>query len=193
MSSRTEDLWYNDTYIYIYIGVCECVSLNNKDKFCLYNLFKILSSFLKFETSKLILSNNVSPSTGLLDGTNVVYLFKCPLGDCVSKENSAYVDFTYTTLSRKLKIHLNDSNSIAFHLMNHSIPRSKFRKILVENTTIIEHEIDKLWLQILEAQHIKTKKPKINRINFENSDCFEMLLVFFSSPPRIPIVFYLCW
>ena len=67
-------------------------------------------------------------------------------------------------------MHLNDSNSIAFHLKNHSIPKSKFRKILVENTTIIAHEIDKLWLQILKAQHIKTKKPKINRINFENSD-----------------------
>ena len=39
-------------YIYIYIYICVCVyvymyvSLNNKDKFCLYNLFKILSSFL---------------------------------------------------------------------------------------------------------------------------------------------------
>ena len=32
------------------------------------------------------------------------------------------------------------------------------QKILVENTTIIAHEIDKLRLQILEAVHIKTKK-----------------------------------
>ena len=68
-------------------------------------------------------------------------------------------------------MHLNDSSSIAFHLKNHSIPKSKFRKILVENTTIIAHEIDKLRLQILEALHIKAKKnPKINRFNFENSD-----------------------
>ena len=37
----------------------------------------------------------------------------------------------------------------------------KFRKILVENTTIIAHEIDKLWLQILEALHIKQKKLKL--------------------------------
>ena len=55
-------------------------------------------------------------------------------------------------------MHLNDSSSIAFHLKNHSIPKSKFRKILVENTTIIAHEIDKLRLQILEALHIKAKK-----------------------------------
>ena len=69
-----------------------------------------------------------------------------------------------------LQCNLNDSSSIAFHLKYHSIPKSKFRKILVENTTIIAHEIDKLRLQILEALHIKTKNPKIYRINFENSD-----------------------
>ena len=48
--------------------------------------------------------------------------------------------------------------------------KSKFQKILVENTTVIAHKINKLQLQILEALHIKTKKkPQINRINFENS------------------------
>ena len=41
------------------------------------------------------------------------------------------------------------------HLKTHSIPKSKFRKILVANTTIIAHEIDKLRLQISEALHIK--------------------------------------
>ena len=54
-------------------------------------------------------------------------------------------------------MHLNDSSSIALHLKTHSIPKSKFRKILTENTTIIAHEINKLQLQILEALHIKTK------------------------------------
>ena len=48
-------------------------------------------------------------------------------------------------------MHLNDSSSIAFHLKNNSIPKSKFRKIPVENTTIIAHEIDKLRQQILKA------------------------------------------
>ena len=54
-------------------------------------------------------------------------------------------------------MHLNDSSSIAFHLQNHSIPKSKFWKILVENTTIIARKIDKLLVQIREALHIKTK------------------------------------
>ena len=99
-------------------------------------------------------------------------MFQCPLGDCVSKENNVYVGLTITTLSRRLTIYLNDSSSIALHLKTRSIPKSKFQKILVENTTIIVNEINKLWLQTLEALHIKTKKktPKINKINLENSD-----------------------
>ena len=41
-------------------------------------------------------------------------------------------------------MHLNDSSSIGLHLKTHSIPKSKFRKILVENITIIVYEINKL-------------------------------------------------
>ena len=80
-----------------------------------------------------------------------------------------YGGLTTTTFSRQLTMHLNDSSSIALHLKTYPIPKSKFWKILVENTTIIAHEINKLQLQILEALHIKTKKPKIDRINFENN------------------------
>ena len=78
----------------------------------------------------------------------------------VTKENNVYVGLTTTTLSRRLTMHLDDSCSIALHLKTHSIPKSKFRKILIENTAIIAHEINKLRLQILEALHIKTKKNK---------------------------------
>ena len=35
--------------------------------------------YKNFKTSNLIISNNASPSTGLLDRTNVAYLFKYPL------------------------------------------------------------------------------------------------------------------
>ena len=76
-----------------------------------------------------------------------------------------------------------DSSPIAFHLKNHSIPKSKFRNILLENTTIIAHEIDNLRQQIIEAVHIKTKKP-----NIENNDN-EMLLVFFLIPYSCSILF----
>ena len=41
---------------------------------------------------------------------------------------------------------------------------------LTEVIVIIGHEVSKLRLQILETQHIKTKKSRINWIDFENSD-----------------------
>ena len=44
---------------------------------------------------------------------------------------------------------LYDSNSIALHLKTLIILKSEFRKILIDNTTIIAHEINKLRLQIL--------------------------------------------
>ena len=112
----------------------------------------------KFKTFNSIISYNTFLSTEHLDRTNVVYMFKCPLGDCVSKETNAYVGLTITTLSKRYTMQLNDSSSIDLHLKTHSIPKSEFRKILVENTTIITDEINKLRLQILKAQHIKTKK-----------------------------------
>ena len=120
-------------------------------------------------------------------------MFKCPLGDCVSKENNAYVVLTTTTLSRWLTMQFNDSSSIVLHLKTHSIPKSKFRKILGENTTIIAHEISKLQLQILEALHIKTKKkPKINRINFEISDnVLKCLQIFFNIPYFLDNILFL--
>ena len=95
---------------------------------------------------------------------------------CLQKEYVCmYVGLTTTTLSRRLKMHLNDSSSIALDLKTHSIPKSKFQKILAENTTIIAYEINELRLQILEAQNIKTKKNKINRINYENSNVLKCL------------------
>ena len=72
--------------------------------------------------------------------TNVIYMFKCPLGDCVSKENNTYVGLTITTLSRRLTVFLNGSGSIALHLKTNSIPNTKFRQILVEGTTIMARE-----------------------------------------------------
>ena len=105
----------------------------------------------KFKTSNLIISYNSCHSTELLDKTNVVYTFKCLLGDYVSNENKTYVGLTTTTLSRRLTMHLNDSSSIALHLKTRSLLKSKFRKIVVKNITIITPEINQLRLQILET------------------------------------------
>ena len=36
--------------------------------------------------ANLIISNNTSPSTELLDMASVVYIFTCPLGDCLQRK-----------------------------------------------------------------------------------------------------------
>ena len=52
-------------------------------------MFSLLTLYSKkFKTSNLIISNNTPSSTEFLDRINVAYMFKCPLGDCISKENS---------------------------------------------------------------------------------------------------------
>ena len=79
---------------------------NKKIKLIYYN---------KFKTSNLVIRNNSSPSIGVLQNTNVIYKFKCPLGDCISDNNNIYVGLTSTTLSKRLTMHLsNKFNSSAF-------------------------------------------------------------------------------
>ena len=123
----------------------------------------------KFKTSNLVIRNNSSPSIGVLQKTNVIYKFKCPLGDCISDNNNIYVGLTSTTLSRRLTMHLSDTSSIAQHLKKHSCPTAQLRKILTDNTTILEHQNNKQKLQILEALHIRNLQPTLNRINFQTS------------------------
>ena len=76
---------------------------------------------------------------------------------------------TSTTLSKRLTMHLSDTSSIAQHLKKHSCPTAQLRKILTDNTTILEHQNNKQKLQILEALHIRNLQPTLNRINFQTS------------------------
>ena len=66
-------------------------------------------------------------------------------------------------------MHLSDTSSTAQHLKRYSCPITELRKILTENTTILEHQNNKQKLQILEALHIRNIQSKLNRINFETS------------------------
>ena len=65
---------------------------------------------------------------GVLQKTNVIYKFKCPLGDCISDNNNIYVGLTSTTLSRRLTMHLSDTSSIAQHLKNIHAQRHSYGK-----------------------------------------------------------------
>ena len=62
-----------------------------------------------------------------------------------------------------------NTSSIAQHLKKHSCPTTQLRKILTDNTTILEHQNNKQKLQILEALYIRNLQPALNRINFQTS------------------------
>ena len=110
------------------------------------------------------------PRLGCCKKPTLYKKFKCPLGDCISdNNNNIYVGLTSTTLSRRLTMHLSDTSSIAQHLKKHSCPTTQLRKILTDNTTILEHQNNKQKLQILEALYIRNLQPALNRINFQTS------------------------
>ena len=79
---------------------------------------KLIIYYNKFKTSNLVIRNNSTPSIGALQKNNVIYQFKCPLGDCISDNNNIYVGLTSTTLSRRLTMHRSYTSSIAQHLEN---------------------------------------------------------------------------
>ena len=59
-------------------------------------------------------------------------------------------------------------HSTAFKKNIHA-QQQNYRKILTENTIILEHQNNKQKLQILEALHIRNMQPKLNWINFQSS------------------------
>ena len=99
---------------------------------------------------------------------NVIYQFKCPLGECISDNNNIYVGLTSTTLSSRLTMHLSDTSSIAQHLKTHPCTTTELQKILTNNTTILEQN-NKQKLQIHEALHIRNIQLTLNINNFQTS------------------------
>ena len=130
---------------------------------------KLIIYYNKFKTSNLVIRNSFSPSIGVLQKINVIYKFKCPLGDCISDNNNIYVGLTSTTLVEETynAPFWYKFNSSAFK--KHSCPTTQLRKILTDNTTILEHQNNKQKLQILEALHIRNMQPTLNSINFQTS------------------------
>ena len=60
-----------------------------------------------------------------LSRTNVVNLFSCPLGDCISSANDdtttliSYIRYASTSLYHRLTCHLSDANTIHIHIDKH--------------------------------------------------------------------------
>ena len=75
-------------------------------------------------------------------------------------------------------MHHRESSSITLDLKNHPIPKSKFKRKIVENTTIIAHENTSIIAHEIKKlprnstyqnQKNKTKEKKNNSINFEKA------------------------
>ena len=120
----------------------------------------------KLVSTCLVIRNNSSPSIGVLQKTNVIYQFKCPLGDCISDNNNIYIGLTSTTLSRRLTMHLSNTTSIAQHLKKHSFP-TELRKILTDNTTILEHQNNKQTYRFSKHYILETCNRHLTELIFK--------------------------
>ena len=114
------------------------------------------------KTSSLVMKNNMSPHPTLLQQSNVVYKFCCPLPHSQAVE---YVGLTQTTLSRRLTCHAQDGG-IYKHFTSCHISKPT-RDQLTENTTIIARASDRFRLAVKEALYIIKLAPLIN-IQYDN-------------------------
>ena len=111
------------------------------------------------QTSHLLLRNNTAPEAEKTQKSHVVYRFTC---NRVNFEvlPSTYIGMTTTTLSRRLTFHLSNG-AIKQHLLsNHGTAIT--RKMLEENTNIIDTCKYVRRLHIAEALYIKENSPKLN-------------------------------
>ena len=113
--------------IYIYIYIYNETIKQNKIKLVIY--------LPKFNTTKLVIYNNFSPSTNYLSMTNVTYQFKFSLGKCFFKKVITCIGLTTKTLWRRLTLYISDRSSIFQHLKIYSCGTNKYRKILTEKTS----------------------------------------------------------
>ena len=126
-----------------------------------HNDMKLIIYYQSPTTSKLIMTNNPSRDTTDLKATNVIYEFKCPIGDCARRNNASYIGHTTTTLSRRITMHLQNGAPEKHIRSNHSTTLT--RSMMVNNTSIIARCSKKKKLMVLEAVYIKDRDPLINR------------------------------
>ena len=89
---------------------------------------KLVIYYNKFKTSNLVIRNNSSPSIGVLQKTNVIYKFKCPLGDCISDNNNiCWFNLNYP---------VEETYNAPFR---HKFTSSAFKKTFMPNKTTTEN------------------------------------------------------
>ena len=164
LNGATHKLWYKGTMSSSYkteekilrdIVSRNCIPVNANDKITL-NVY-----YQSPRVSGMVMRNNLACVPSLLKATNVVYRFKCTIGDCARLSNSTYIGHTSTTVSRRITMHLQDGALLRHLDRCHGV--SLTRDMMVDNTTILARCSDRRRLQILEAVYIRDMDPIINR------------------------------
>ena len=104
--------------------------------------------------------NNIARDKTTLKQTNVVYQYKCTIGDCALLPGNTYIGLTTTTLTRRLTYHKQQGAPKNHTESEHNTQLT--RDMLVNNTTILDYAQDKRRLAIMEAIHIRNSKPVLN-------------------------------
>ena len=135
---------------------------NNTDKTDNGKKLKLIIYYKNMKTSNFVMRNNLQPPPKVIQQTNVVYSFKCPILQCQAKQpTETYIGMTQTSVSRRLTMHL-QSGSILQHFLN-SHNRKPTRSELTENTSIIAKADNRYILAVKEALLILHHDPSINR------------------------------
>ena len=114
------------------------------------------------KTANLVMKNNLNANPSLLQQTNVVYSFQCPLPHCKAEK---YIGLTQTTLSRRLTMHAQTGSVFQHFKTCHQTKPT--RNQLTDNTTIIARAENRFKLSIKEALLILYCAPSINK-QFDN-------------------------
>ena len=132
---------------------CKTKNANEKLKLAIY--------YQNPTTSSLILNNNPSRDRAPLKQKSVIYRYKCTQGECALLPNSGYIGLTTTSLSRRLTMHLQQGGPKTHTEKEHNTVLT--RKMLTNNTTIIDRSDNKRRLAALEALYIRAVDPNINK------------------------------
>ena len=113
------------------------------------------------KSSSLLLKNNMASDPSTLKQTNVVYHYKCTLGDCALLPCSAYIGNTTTSLTRRITMHLQQGGPLTHTRQYHD--ENLTRQLMTQNTKILTKTRDKRRLIALEAIYIREMDPTINK------------------------------
>jgi len=122
----------------------------------------LITYYKNEKLSRMIMNNNMSRDTDKMKQTNVIYSYTCNTEGCFPP-SCKYIGMTVTTLSRRLTMHLQQSNLSAIvkhHKLSHN--EELTRTMLNKNTCITRKCFDPDRLEITEAAYIKLERPSIN-------------------------------